>query len=614
MSRALRTVATIAGAVALTATGIGAFAVPGTVLATTASSVATYATLAATAANIGAQLTAKKPAAKGAVNNLVIASDAPSPYIIGRTFAGGTLRHDVGYGATLNKVKNPYRGMVVEYSVAGPVEELEGLYADYSGLNFSAGAEVGYYDGFMYVDWQLGTTPEDALVPHFAGMPHWGSDYKLSGKAAILWNLKFDRKAKRFASGVPALGGVWKGVKVYDPRLDSTYAGGAGSHRIDDEATWEFSENPGLHGLAYCLGRYRNGYKVFGVGLPADGLMIDHFVTLANVCDANGWTVGGIIYEPGDVGVKWSNLKDILAAGGAEPLFVGGKLGVRINAPGVAIDTITAADLADDDADITAMQTWRDRLNGLIPKYRSEDHKWDYVAAALVSVASYVEEDGEDKSEERQFNLVQDKDQVAQLCGLELVNRREIGPIVLVCKPRMRRYGPGDMLTLDLPEHGLDGIDAVIINRTVDPGRMTVTLTLMSETAGKHDYVLGLTGTAPPTPSLVTPEEKDGVASSVAGNDIDAPTTLAVTPGTGSATVQWRNPTSDDLDRIRIYVGATSDFGAATLNMTVDASGLGTTQSQAVTVAAGTHYFWVVAVSADGYASDEAGPASTTVL
>ncbi|MGK2908566.1 MAG: hypothetical protein ACSLE1_01980 [Sphingobium sp.] len=532
MSRTLAKVAMIAGAVALVATGVGAAAGAGlftastaagaasaAAISATATSIATYASLAAAVASLGATVTAKKPVAKGNVNQVTIATDAPAPYIIGRTYSGGMLRHDTGYGATLKKVKNPYRGMVIEYSVAGPMESLEGVFTDYANVGLSGGAATGYYSGYLYADHRVGALPDTALTPHFAGMPNWTSAHKLSGKAAILWNLKFDKDAKRFASGVPVLGAIWKGVKCYDPRLDSTYPGGSGSHRVDNYLTWTWSENPGLHALKYALGSHANGKKVFGVGLPIDGIMVEHFVTLANVCDANGWTVGGVIYEPGD---RWANLKDILQAGGAEPLFIGGKLGLRINAPGVAIDTLSAADLADDDAEVTGMQTWRDRRNGIVPKYRSETNKWDYVQSALVTVPAFVTADGEEKNEERQFNLVQDKDQAAQLAGYELYNGRERFPITLVCKPRMRKYGPGDMLTLALPDHDLVGVDAVIVDRSIDPGRMTVSLTLMEETSAKHAVVLALNGTAPPAPILSTGEDRDDVAASIDDQTPDA--------------------------------------------------------------------------------------------
>jgi hypothetical protein len=538
MAKVLKTVAIVAGGIALIATGIGAAAGAGlfgstasfgaaSSLAATASTVASIAGVVSSVAALGASLLTKRPEsyAQGSVNRVIIARDALAPYLIGATFFAGILRHDAGYGAELNGVKNPYRGMVTVHSVAGPVESLDGFFADFEDVPFSGGAATGYYSGFLYEDHRLGVTPETALAPHFAGLPSWTVDHKLSGKASILWNLLFDRNGKRFASGMPVLGGMWKGVLCYDPRLDSTYPGGSGAHRIDDPSTWSWSRCPGLHGLKYALGSYSNDIKVFGVGMPADGIEIGDFVTLANVCDANGWNADGILFEPGD---RWANIKRILAAGGAEPLFRGAKLGVKVNAPRVAIDVVTPADLADADVEITAMQGWKGRLNGIIPKYRSAAHQWDYVPTEEpLIVDDYVTEDGEEKVEERQFDLVQDATQATQLGALELVNRREIGPIVLPCKmQRLRRYGPGDMLTIELPDHGLDGVDAVILDRTIDPASMTVTFTLASESAGKYAFVLGQSGSPPPTPSLSTGEERDEIAA----NTNPAALTIGTTP------------------------------------------------------------------------------------
>src|SRR5690606_580392 len=180
--------------------------------------------------------------------------------------------------------------------------------------------------------YQLGERPEaDALAPQFSGAPDWGSDYKLSGFAAIGYSLKWDKDGKRFPGGqMPTIGAVWEGVKVYDPRLDSTYPGGSGSHDIGDETTWEYSRNPALHALAYAYGRYVNGVKVFGVDLGEAAIDVAAAVAWANVCDANDWTVNGTIYEPGD---KWNNLKRICEAGAGEPVMIGGVLSFDYQTP-----------------------------------------------------------------------------------------------------------------------------------------------------------------------------------------------------------------------------------------------------------------------------------------
>lgn len=506
MSKTLAKIGMVVGAIALVATGVGAFAVAGSALAATAGTIATYAGLAAGVANLGAALTQKKPPARGSVSQILIQADAPQPYVMGEGYFAGVLRHDAGYGATLKKVPNPYRAMVVVYSGGGPIESITPQ------VDFAA--VTSWYNTFLYTSTALGACPESAaLAPHFAGLPGWGASSKLSGQAAILWNFLFDKDGKRFAGGLPVLGAYGQWVRAYDPRLDDTYPGGSGDHRVDDESTWEWSENPGLHGLTYALGRHQNGKFTLGMDLPPDSIAIEDFVEHANVCDANSWRMFGVVYEPGDREVRWNNLKDIVGAGAAEPYIANGKLRLRIQTPKVALDTITEDDLAEGRREVTAMRPLADRINSIVPKYRSADNNWELVDADAVTVSEYVTEDGEEIERSIPYNFVKDVDQAAQLAAYDLVDGRELGPIVLNCKPRLRGYRPGDCLSVVLPRLGLN-TDAIIATRKIDPATMTVAITFMGETPAKHDYALGITGTPPPTPALgQTPQERDELAA-----------------------------------------------------------------------------------------------------
>ncbi|QAY77930.1 hypothetical protein [Sphingosinicella sp. BN140058] len=464
----------------------------------------------AVVASVGAALTAKPPAARGSISQIQIGANLPTPYLMGRTYIGGNQEHDVGYGGS----KNPYRSMVFVYSGAGPIQSIEAFQADYTTINFSGAAATGYYAGFLWRSTQLGACPEpSALSGPQGAIPRWGAAYKLSGYAASLVTLKFDKDGKRFASGVPQFGIVARGVKVYDPRQDSTYPGGSGSARPLQETTYvggTAAENPGCHGVTYALGRYQNGKKVMGCGFAVDAIDWPAWVGFANVCDANGWKIGGAVYEPGS---RWDNLKAICEAGGGEPFFAGGKLSVRYSAPKVSLFTITGDDLADGDYSVPAMTSWRDRKNSVVPKIRLETHKWEYVQLDAVTVASLVAEDGEEKQEEVPFSLVQEKDQAAELAAYRVVNSREFGPIVLPCKPWLAAYRPGEVGTVNIPELGLVNQLCEIRQRQVDVARAVVTLSLMSESTVKHAYALGQSGTAPATPTITGGEDLDTAVS-----------------------------------------------------------------------------------------------------
>ncbi|HEU0045072.1 hypothetical protein [Sphingomonas sp.] len=522
MSKTLRTIGVIAGAVALVATGVGAVAGVGLAVAgTTVGSIATYASLAAAVASIGAQVTAKKPAAKGAITQLLIGSNLPQPYLMGFCYSAGIQVHDVGYGGTVNKVSNPWRFIATVHSCCGPIDGLVQQLADFTPIG-------AYYSGWLTVDAQLGARPElDQIKPQFAGAgaspPGWGPDYKLSGHAAIGWGLKFDKDAKRFSGGVPALGAIWRGVSAYDPRADSTFPGGSGPQRIDDEATWPYTRNAALHAGTYAFGRHVNGRRVFGADLGEDGVDFTAVAAWANVCDANGWTVNGSIFEPGD---KWNNLKRIAECGGGEPLFMGGLLSFCWDAPGVALDTIDLDDLADGELSAPAMRPWKDRLNTIVPKFRSPAHRWDFIAVAAVASTAGLAADGEEKADERQFDLVTDGDQATELAGYIVENAREAGPFVLPCKTRMIEYRAGDKLDLSeavAAELAVAQRRCVLVQRGVDPATGIVTLTLRTDDPAKHARALGRTTIIPPVHLAPTAADLDiSFTANSAGADVAA--------------------------------------------------------------------------------------------
>lgn len=99
---------------------------------------------------------------------------------------------------------------------------------------------------------------------------------KAAGVAMAVMDLVYEPDV--FPQGRPNLTAVFRGAKVYDPRLDSTVAGGSGAHRINDATTWAWSRNPAL--IAYDWARYR-----WGMNVPADEINQADVIAAANACD-----------------------------------------------------------------------------------------------------------------------------------------------------------------------------------------------------------------------------------------------------------------------------------------------------------------------------------------
>lgn len=503
-----------------------------------------FAAAIALTASIGAAVTATKPPAQGSVTETRIGADQPTPYMMGYTYCPGARALQRGYGGTVNKVVNPYAAIADIYSAGGPIAGIDKTLVDFAEVTFDEGGEAnGFLDDYFYRQISLGPVPQTtALAGHWGPIDGWGA---ISGKAHVLYSLEFDPKQKRFASGVPQLGIEGRGVLTWDPRADGAYPGGLGPQRWADPAdtaahdaarsTWIYTKRPGLHGLRYALGTWERDPRVpgskyrltFGIGMRLDQIVVEDFVALENICEANGWEISGVIFEPGD---KWANLKRILEAGGAEPCWKGGRLGLKITSPRISLDTIGPADLAEGDIRAQGAAGWGEVINAVIPKAKSRDHKWELQQSTKIVVPALVAQDGEEKPREIPYETVADATQGAQLAAYELWGSREFGPIDVPILPRLRRYHGGDRLTLH-PEIvtalGLPHGDVVVLTKAWDPASMTGTLAVIGETAAKHAHALAQVGAFPPPLDVASTAIYDGAAGSLTGDlatseDLDA--------------------------------------------------------------------------------------------
>ncbi len=506
--KTLRTAAFVVGAVALVATGVGALgtagllgsaiasggAIAGIATAATLTTVGTIAGAVAALATLAAG--APKGSVGGSATQFKIDKDAGLPVALGRTYSGGNVVHRQYYGS-----KNSLESWVTVHSI-GPVRSLGPLLINKVAVALAGTAITGSYANWMWLDQQLGACPEpQAMAGPQGNFPGWGPAHKLSGLAADLWTLKFDEKMKVYPNGVPQRGRIVEGVYVYDPRLDSTYPGGSGACRLGQEATYVWSDNPALHAITWAFGRYQNGVLIAGGGLDADGIDMAPLVDWANVCEANSWIVGGVVYTSSDN--SWDILKMIAQAGGGEVFPVGAQLSCSFNAPRVSIGTITSNDIMGD-VDVPGTASRRARRNTVIPRVRLESHGWEEVPLEAIAIPEYVAFDGGSRPTEITFPLVQQVDQGAQLGLYALWNGRELDGIVLPSKVYAIGYRPGDCLTVDIPEAAL-ARDVVVRQREIEGSTMAVTLTCRSETFAKHAFCLGKTGNAPPTPDLSVP-------------------------------------------------------------------------------------------------------------
>lgn len=431
----------------------------------------------------------------------------------------------MGYAATGgNKVfQNTwgYKGVALTLGVAlslGPIDAITRFTADDALVTFS-GAEqeaVGYFDDDMWLKTTLGTPSDPHLTPPTTpkyGSPPlsgWDSTHKAPGTAFALWTLlvaKNEDDRDIFTQGVPDPRWTGRWMKVYDWRKDSTQVGGSGAQRENDWRTWQWSENPYVHARAWLRGHFKlntdgtldYNKRIAGVGMPPSAIDLPAFTEGANVADANNWVISGS-WSTSDQ--KWQVLAAMLKAGGGQPINRGAQVSVLVNTPRVSTYTYTRDDMVGQ-AEVQPMTRRRERKNTIVPRYRSEAHSWEYVAAKEVTSSVYRTEDrGEPRSYEVEYSYVRLPKQAAQLAAYDLVNLREGLTVTLPSKVHLMSVHAGDCITVDVPDMALANQKVVVVRTITDYKNATVTLECRSETDGKHAFALGQAAEPPPSPTL----------------------------------------------------------------------------------------------------------------
>lgn len=176
----------------------------------------------------------------------------------------------------------------------------------------AGGAQGKYASGIVSVVVKNEGTAGNAVAAGSGS--YWTTACRMTGLAYVIITYYLD--AKKWPEGIPSrITIIGEGCPVYDPRRDST-RGGSGSHRADDQSTWEFTSggddigrNPALQMLTYLLGWKIGGKPCWGMHVPLTRINFSNFAAYANLCEeevdlADGGTVqryeSSFLFSDGD--------------------------------------------------------------------------------------------------------------------------------------------------------------------------------------------------------------------------------------------------------------------------------------------------------------------------
>ncbi len=274
-----------------------------------------------------------------AIRGTIRGSHEHLPMVCGMTRIGGLIC-TIGTSSGPD-MENQYLHIGIEHSVvhAGGCEGITAIYIDEVRVPVAsmdadpnagyANVNAGAYNGLVRVRHYRGTGTQVADTDLVALAIDVSTDYR-RGIAWTYVRLKRPNDAEAFREaykhGLPNISVELKGIRVYDPRKDSTN-GGAGTHRTNDPLTWEWSDNPILCAATYSIMNQLDG----GEQLPAARILWSTVASDASECEevistpdgnTNRYRCNGALVTSDDVRV---NLRRILDSCLGERVPVGGQ-------------------------------------------------------------------------------------------------------------------------------------------------------------------------------------------------------------------------------------------------------------------------------------------------
>lgn len=284
-----------------------------------------------------------------------------------------------------------------------------------------------------------------------------GRKWQATSVCAGLCYVAIDREynADKFEKGAPEFSFILRGLRLYDPRKDSTVAGGSGSHRLDNPATWEFSKNPAVQRLNYQIGLKGqvSGRTLIGEGKTMGQLDLSSYFAAMNVSDTirkGKPTYQSAMYVQGDDD-HTEILKEFDDAMAGYGLNRRGLSGVIPGAPQIPVLDITPADIPIDRAqEVSKRKSAFEMYNMMSGQFTSPESQWGAESLKPIVVNADIAADGRRRQTSNDFLQVSDPDIGQYLLNIRYRQNRKGGQATV---PVSRRVGlkvqEGEWVTFD---------------------------------------------------------------------------------------------------------------------------------------------------------------------
>jgi len=334
---------------------------------------------------------------RGVQGQIQVGGDNPLSFIVGTYATAGSLEYVNTWGKA-GKTPNAYLTQVISLSDL-PVTSVSNAFWTNGEKTVAELSDTSYGDwGFPIYAYRkdgdnnhywwkahLGneTVADSLLVREFGSDSQrpWTADMIGRGIAYVVITAQVEEE---LFTGPPQCKFEVQGIRLYDPRKDST-VGGSGSHRWSDPSTWEFSDNPAVVIYNILRGIYYDGQRIWGGQVPLTRLPLSNWFAAMNECDRlvpgaevpteKQFRCGAEIRlneEPLDV------IERLLKVCNGKMAEIGGVYKIRVGAPGLPVYAFTDESIA-----ITSGQSYEPFpgletiYNGVNVIYPDPDAAWE---------------------------------------------------------------------------------------------------------------------------------------------------------------------------------------------------------------------------------------------
>jgi len=365
----------------------------------------------------------------------------PAGFVIGQyATAGDAVCPPMTHGV-VGKTPNAYLTYVVALGdIAGQTLERVAIDGAWVDLGPTPHADYGLpvtgkYAGFAWVKYYDGsqTVADPMLIAKYGSYPErpWLADMVGTGVPYAICTFRFSRK---LFQAFPAMLFQVGGIKMYDPRKDTT-VGGSGAHRWDTPSTYEPSRNNAVLIYNIARGITISGLGVWGGGFGAEDLPVANWFAAMNTCDTTIGTPAVAQFQAGyEVRVDMEPatvIEELLKGCLGQTAEVGGALKIRIGGPGLPVMFITDDDLVvSKPQDFDPFPAADQRRNGVDAKYPDPATIWKPKSAPSRYNATWEAEDGSRRMASLDLTACPYPDQVQRVMAAYIADER-----------RFRRHG-----------------------------------------------------------------------------------------------------------------------------------------------------------------------------